>query len=60
MNRNFEKTKRINLSDNYTTEEMIVCSNKKKNKTLRGGGVKGLFRKMDNSKVNQEKYFVGA
>jgi len=59
MNRNFEKTKRQNPADNSHTEESLARARKYK-KRVRGGGVKGQFRTMWDSQIDQEKYFTGA
>lgn len=57
---NFEKTVRTERNREAQAYEEFVGRKGKYNKTKRGGGVKGSFRSLEQSQVNQEKYFVGA
>lgn len=60
MNRNFEKTKRQHPADNSHTEESLARARKYKKRVRGIGGIKGQFRIMRDSQINQEKYFTGA
>lgn len=53
---NFERIRERQQTEDY------IPKGRKLNKTKRGGGMKGLFRSMEDrdSMINNEKYFVGA
>lgn len=60
MNRtNFEAIIRTERKREKAMSDEFMPKGRKLNKTKRGGGVKGSFRSMqEDSKVNQEKYFI--